>query len=664
MRTTDYTAVDETLQAQLDSLQKRLAAAEDKNRELSSTFDAIGRGMGIVEFDPDGNLLAMNDEFARMTGYSAEELVGAHHSRLCDSDYASSDEYREFWRALSSGEPHQGLFPRVGKSGECFWIRAFYNPVLSDDGRIRKYVELAADGTEERETRVMFKRMSEGLNVTSTNIMINDADRRIVYANPAVMEMFRKRRQQLRQRFPGFDPDNIVGQSMDDFHKNPAHQAHMLRDRSRMPHTSEMEVVEIDFRVHASYIADDNGDYMGNIVEWEDITQGLAAEREIRALVAGASRGEFDARLAASNYDGFFRSIAELLNELVETTSHGLNDIAGVMKLVSAGDLSGRIETEYEGLFAQLKNDVNNTIDSLNAGCGDVMRVLHSLAGCDLSSSIDADHPGIFAQLKVDANTTTERLRSMVAQIRDASSSINTSSSEIARGNLDLSQRTEEQASSLEETAASMEQITSAVMSAADNANRAREVAEETSRQAGRGGEIVGRAISAMEGITDASNQIAGIIGIIDDIAFQTNLLALNAAVEAARAGEQGRGFAVVAAEVRGLAQRSAEAAKEIKSLIKNTTSRVEDGSKLVNSSGSILGEIVENISKVSTLVGDIATAAKEQAQGIEQVNNAVTQLDEVTQWNAALVEEAAAASKSMDDQTHILEDLVTQFRL
>jgi methyl-accepting chemotaxis protein len=235
---------------------------------------------------------------------------------------------------------------------------------------------------------------------------------------------------------------------------------------------------------------------------------------------------------------------------------------------------------------------------------------------------------------------------------------------EISKGNTNLSQRTEEQASSLEETASSMEEMTSTVKQTADNAGQANQLAMAARQQAEKGGSVVGAAVTAMSGINAASKKIADIIGVIDEIAFQTNLLALNAAVEAARAGEQGRGFAVVATEVRNLAGRSATAAKEIKALIQDSVARVDEGSKLVDESGQTLEEIVGAVKKVTDIVAEIAAASREQSSGIEQVNKAVMQMDTTTQQNAALVEEAAAASQAIVEQAQALNSLVSRYNV
>ncbi len=251
-----------------------------------------------------------------------------------------------------------------------------------------------------------------------------------------------------------------------------------------------------------------------------------------------------------------------------------------------------------------------------------------------------------------------------VGQVRSATDSINTASYEIASGNQDLSARTEQAASNLEETAASMEQLTSTVRQSADAARQANQLAASAAEIAVRGGQVVGQVVTTMDEINHSSKKISDIIGVIDGIAFQTNILALNAAVEAARAGEQGRGFAVVAGEVRNLAQRSAEAAKEIKNLIGASVDRVEAGSRLVADAGQTMSEIVGSVQRVSDIIGEITAAAGEQSDGIGQVNVAVTQLDQMTQQNAALVEESAAAAESLKDQASRLTEVIKIFRI
>jgi methyl-accepting chemotaxis protein len=261
-------------------------------------------------------------------------------------------------------------------------------------------------------------------------------------------------------------------------------------------------------------------------------------------------------------------------------------------------------------------------------------------------------------------NGLLDTMSSIISDVADSAGTLSMAAREIAVGNTDLSQRTEEQAASLEETAASMEELTATVRQNAENAQQANKLASSASDVAIKGGSVVAEVVQTMDGITQASRKIADIIGVIDEIAFQTNILALNAAVEAARAGDQGRGFAVVAAEVRNLAQRSANAAKEIKGLISDSVSKVESGSRLVDTAGKTMEEIVQSVKRVTDIMAEISAASQEQRGGIEQVNNAVTQMDKVTQQNAALVEEAAAAAKSMEDQTSAMSEMVGQFQV
>ncbi|HSJ49420.1 MAG TPA: methyl-accepting chemotaxis protein [Gammaproteobacteria bacterium] len=290
--------------------------------------------------------------------------------------------------------------------------------------------------------------------------------------------------------------------------------------------------------------------------------------------------------------------------------------------------------------------------------------VANRIAEGELDNRIEIERNDELGKLLGALRNMTEKLSGIVGDVRTASDAVGSSAREIASGNDDLSQRTQEQASALEESASSMEEMTSTVKQNADNARQANQLAMGARDQAEQGGQVVSKAVAAMNEINASSRKIADIISVIDEIAFQTNLLALNAAVEAARAGEQGRGFAVVAAEVRNLAQRSAGAAKEIKDLIQDSVEKVKTGSGLVDESGKTLTEIVDSVKKVTDIVAEIAAASQEQSVGIEQVNKAITQMDEVTQQNAALVEEAAAASRSMEDQARRLVETMGFFRV
>jgi len=344
-----------------------------------------------------------------------------------------------------------------------------------------------------------------------------------------------------------------------------------------------------------------------------------AIAREIADLIEGVAQGDLERRIDLAGKDGFYRTMSEGINRLTDTVRTVIDDLAQVLGALADGDLTRRIEQNYQGAFQALKTDFN---------------------------------------------ATSAKLAEAMGQIGRAAGAITAAAAEVSSGSSDLADRTEQQASSLEETAASMEELGATVRSNADNAQRANRMAADARAAAEQGGTVAGSAIAAMRRIEDASRKITDIIGVIDEIAFQTNLLALNAAVEAARAGDAGKGFAVVAQEVRVLAQRSAQASKEIKTLILASDSQVKDGVQLVGKAGEALGGIVAGVQQVAALIAEMASASTEQATALDEINSTVSQMDEMTQKNAALVEETSAAAQSMASQAEELNQLTSFFKV
>ena len=461
-------------------------------------------------------------------------------------------------------------------------------------------------------------RVRAALDSVTANVMIADVERTIMYANPAVLQMLRTAESDIQKALPQFRSGSVLGGSMDVFHRNPAHQMNLLANLNSTYH-AQINVGGRIFSLTANPIFDNDKTRLGTVVQWADRTQEVAAEDAISSMVNAASIGDFSQRIEMSGKTGFFKTVAEGLNTLADTTEKTLQEVGTVLQALSKGDLTQQVESELSGTLGQLKDATNVTV---------------------------------------------ENLKGIILQIREATETIGTASKEIAVGNQNLSSRTEQQAASLEETASSMEELTSTVKQNADNARQANQLASAASETAVKGGTVVGQVVGTMQEIQTSAKKIVDIIGVIDGIAFQTNILALNAAVEAARAGEQGRGFAVVASEVRSLAQRSAAAAKEIKALIGDSVEKVDNGAKLVNSAGQTMQEIVQSVKRVTDLMTEISQASQEQNTGIEQVNITITQLDEGTQQNAALVEEAAAAAESLEEQANQLDETVSAFNL
>lgn len=457
--------------------------------------------------------------------------------------------------------------------------------------------------------------LRSALDNASISLMLTNSQLEITDCNSTMRTLFKDVSSEIEQFLPALDCENLSNISIEPLLSQA--DTPFNAERSNSQEHLNIKLQNYTFRVVVNPLRNDRGEKVGFIIEWQDRTSEVKIEDEVNTIIEAAKSGNLDKRIGLQDKSKFFMRLSSGINDMIETVESNLNDISTTVTAMSKGDLSKRVKTNYGGRFGEVSHSVNDTITTL---------------------------------------------QDMVQNIRSASDIIISSAQEITQGGQHLAQRTEANTASLEETAASVEEMTATVNNNAANAKEASDLSKGSSEHAQRGGKVVESAVSAMHEISDSSNKIANIISVIDEIAFQTNLLALNAAVEAARAGEQGKGFAVVATEVRNLAQRSATAAKEIKDLIEDSVHKIETGNELVDESGKVLEQIVTSVTQVSDLMSEIASANQEQSLGIEQVNKAVNQMDEMTQQNVSLVNETTNAGEELSRQAGKLNTLMNFF--
>jgi methyl-accepting chemotaxis protein len=734
------------------------------NLPVTNNEIPVPEGMLLVsKTDLEGVITYVNDSFARLSGYTPEELIGQNHNILRHPDMPAA-VFERLWKTIKAGRPCVGLIKNRAKNGDYYWVEAHVTPITEggqtvgymsvryaptraqiaeaealyrriNEGQatfgargpfsrlvawfadwpiklklaaligvlvlmlvgvavvglagmggarvifsivglavvfavgfgyllalslsrplaeaIRLFGEIAEgkfknriatdrndeigqvlQGLEKMQTRLAFdvnntrqmateaNRVRIGLDNASAAVMITDSSCRLIYLNQAMRASLSRLADAIRQSYPAFDPAQPLGTDLGAIlGQEKMHELESLAEAagsSGQERRVRYALGGRTFDLIANPVFGDHGERLGLCVQWVDLTDELRMQEEVQVVLKSALAGDLTRRVSVENKQGFLRELGVSLNHLLSAFHESVEDFVTVMRALAQGDFTVRLAKDYQGLFRELQDDLNATV---------------------------------------------ARLTEVVGRIQLSSEQVRAAAREIAAGNEDLSRRTQEQAAAIEETASAMEQMTATVKHNADNAQQARQLVMSARESASAGGEVVTQAIEAMERINASAKRIAEIIGVIDEIAFQTNLLALNAAVEAARAGESGRGFAVVAQEVRHLASRSAQAAKEIKALIQDSVAKVDAGKKLVDASGQALAQIVEGVKKVADIVAEIAAASQEQASGIEQVNRAVVQMDETTQQNAALVEQSSAAAKAMAEQAAALSELVAFFK-
>ena len=499
-------------------------------------------------------------------------------------------------------------------------ITDWYDPT-SFNGQLQSAITATGLATlevreEAANERDQANRLQSAIDSVQSNIMIADMDHTIIYTNQTMQDFFKEREAQLKTILPTFDCSTIVGTDINQFHRNPHHMDNTL-ERVAQAEKLEMNIAGYHIILHITPVLNRTGTQMATLVEWEDQTAQVQLMEQVNNTVKAAQHGELDKRIDLSLVEGVAKELSLSLNNLLDTVSEPINEVVKVAIALSQGNLSESVEGDLHGRFAVMQDSLNVAIDNL---------------AC------------------------------IIAETKMTASAVQKGAVEIQNGSLKLNERTQAEAASLEQTAASMEQITASVKQNAENATATVQTTQSTVQEAEAGVEVMNNAILSMEQINESSKQINDIIGLIDSIAFQTNLLALNAAVEAARAGEHGKGFAVVAGEVRTLAGKSSDAAKDIRTLIEDTVKKVSEGTLHVKGSGEALNKIVDAINGVSQVVEEIAHSSTEQSLGVDQVNIAMSQIDSSVQQNSVLAEETSVTAEELGKLSTMMDSNMGQF--
>jgi methyl-accepting chemotaxis protein len=682
---------------------------------------SLSKSQAMIEFTLEGIVVDANDLFLGALGYSREEIIGQHHRLFVTPEYARTEEYREFWSRLRNGQFQSAEFQRVGKGGKVIWIQATYSPVFAADGTVIKVVKLATDITSrylaQAKIRAEATRDQSALNAAATNVLMADKDFNLIYANRKSLDTLRQLEPVLQKIF-GIRVDQMIGMNIDRLHKDPSHQRRLVSQLGDRLHQTTIRLGDELLDLSVSALQDEKGSFSGAVVNWELVTKARRQEFEAKRaqdsvdvvgtnvlisdadfrIVYGNKKSldtlrkleplliekfgvRFD-QIIGINMDRFHRDPAHqrrvltslrdrshtaefpLGNEILSLTASGLFDSKGNF---SGAIVNWELVTQQRMMEGEVKRKAQAeaaAATELRDRVNGLLALVNQAANGDLTVHVEAKGEDPLSQLTMGVGRMIKDLRNIIVQVKDGAEQFTQNAGTISQTSSNLSESSQTNAATVEEMTASVGQLGESIKLIAQNAGSANSLASETSARAAVGGDAVQRSVAAMKEISKSSEQIGEIIQVISEIASQTNLLALNAAIEAARAGEHGLGFAVVADEVRKLAERSSEAAKQITTLIRESTQRVGEGTKLSEETGTALKQIIEGVQRTADSIAQIATATDEQSATAQEVTRAIQNVAQLTEGNSGRAEEMAGSAEELSAKALSMKELVRRFTL
>lgn len=597
----------------------------------------------------------------------ASELVGK-----CVDIFHKNPSHQRKMLANDSQLPHEARIP-LGDE----WLKLQVYALRDEHGKYTGPAlsweviteQVRAEQREKSQKAEMARVLAIVENSPKPVMLLELKDMRITYANPAAISTLATIEQYLPCR-----ASELVGQCVDIFHKNPAHQRRLLADERNLPHKARIKIGPETLQLEVYALRDESGKYTGPALAWEVVTDRARLEeadarakdvvKRVQVALDDLARGNVDT-LIEETFDGDLEAMKNNVNKIATVLQSFRQEARGLIDAAEQGRLEERADaSRFQGAYGEIIRGINSILDAILGPVANIREKLARVAEGDLTAYVREDYEGDHAALRDALNASLDGLNRLLGQVRNAANQIATSAGQVSDAAQDLSQGASEQAATIEEISAQMVQMTNQTNQNAENASQANQLAVAARDGAEAGDKRMTEMVGAMREIEEASNNISKIIKVIDEIAFQTNLLALNAAVEAARAGVHGKGFAVVAEEVRNLAARSARAAKETTEMIEGSIKKVSQGTNIAQETASALNRIVQDVGKVTDLVAEIAAASSEQAEGIAQINQGLEQVNEVTQRNTATAEESAASAEEMSGQTSEMRGMVEKFKL